>query len=279
MKVLLFIGLFLFFDSIHSESSIGDGFSFSFGNNNPTFSGTPPGTSSTFSVGLSQLSEVDSNGVVIASSSFGSPDIGKLGLGSGYFYLSIDFPLSFSQSGFSGYCNAETYSYSQAMNVVDWPGTSFAVPQNGLVVIFDFHWPVSSANDFFTLNGTVSWDISAQDIVSGFFSNNQLVNENVKGSSGQIIGETVGIQGGMSVTVEIPAAPIFNGTFGGTPDFSFSIASVPAGTKGSTTWTVSFKGICADLKVPVMVLLHGAANSLALPVLLIASIFALMKFF
>jgi len=279
MKVLLFIGLFLLFASIHSQS-IGEGFSYSYDTPHPTFSGTPPGTSSTFSVGLSQLSEVDANGMVITSSSFGGSNVGQLGLGTGYFYMSIDFPLSFSRSGLSGYCDAETYSYSQAMSVVDWPGTSFAVPQNGLVVIFEFHWPVTSAADFYTLNGTVSWSISAKDIISGFFTNNQLVNENVKGSSGQVIGETVGIRGGMSVTVEIPAAPVFNGTSGGTPDFSFSISNIPAGTQGSATWTVSFKGICSDFKIPVMVLLHGsAADSLALPVLLIASMLALMKFF
>jgi len=252
--------------------NLGDGFSLSFGAGSLSFKGEG-GIASTFSLSFSQLDEVNSNGQVVQWSSFGTPEIGGLSVGSQYDSLELVVPFSLP----GGALDLWTYSYLTAMNAVDWPGESFAVPKNGLVLLGSFSWPVQSTSDVFFLNGTISWDISSQDIVNSLFSSLQLEYNEVKNNGGSVIGGTVGISGGLSVTVEIPSPPIFNGT-GGNSGISFSAGSIPVGPSGSTSWSLKFQGIASNVQLPVMMIITGSASTFVPVFFMISALISLLLF-
>jgi len=259
MNFNLLIGLLLVSYSFGSVN-LGDGFTFSFGAGSLSFTG-PAGTSSSFTLAISQLDEVNSNNQIVQWSTFGAPQIGGLSQGSQYDSLELNVPITVNSGNPAG-LSLTTYAYLTAINAVNWPGTAFAVPDGGFVLLGDFGWPIMSTSDVFFLNGTIAWDISSQDIVNSLFTNLQLVYSEVKNSQGGVIGGTVGIEGGMSVTVEIPSPPLLNST-GGNSGVTFSAGSIPVGASGSTTWSLKFDGIAAGVQLPVMMIIKGSASSFA----------------
>jgi len=264
--------------SVFGSSNLGSGFSFSSSGGVLSFSGTPHGSSSSFTLNIASLDEINSVGTVVRSSSFETPQVGSVTIGS--IYESVDINVPISVNGTS-YFNMQCFTYLQAATAAGWPGTSFNVPENGLVALVTFAWPVVSTTDFFQLSGTIGWDISAADVIDSLFTSLQLTDTAVTDSAGDTIGETVGIKGGLGVTAEIPATPIFNATTtGGSPKVNFALGTVAKGASGTAKYTLTFQGISGGAQVPVLMILNSnSASTYGLPAFLIIAILVLMKTF
>jgi len=276
--------LFAFVSVICAQSftttsvSLQNGLTMTAQQNGFTFSGKV--SRSTFSFFMGSFNELDSAGVVVRNSTFGTTSIGGFSEESTYWTATGTTPVYIYDIGSSVTFDATLLlqvNVYTANSVYQWNGENISCPAGSVKLIPTISWitPLNLDGDYMSFTGSASWDISALDVAEALQDGISYTPEKDNGNQ---IGATIGINGGISIYFTFPGSVDYGLGDWGTMKYSMSVSDVSLSS--SASYTVIFNSISDSMTFdPVLHLAGNGAGSLAYSLSLILLIVAFFKLF